>query len=99
MIIRIIVLGVQTYTLYKKFFTTVKFGSCIISKEAGVQTEPLDNTTSCENVTSVGSESAFPKLIAPSDISYDVADKKTFLSYVLRKKYTLNIDDEKKTSF
>ena len=63
-ILRIIVLGVFTITYYKNIFTTVhNVTSNIVSNEVGVQTEELVNTTSCEDITSVGSESSFPNLV------------------------------------
>lgn len=64
-ILKIIVLGVFTYIYYKNIFTTVLYitSDVVVYKEAGVQTEELDNTTSCEDITSVGSESAFPNLV------------------------------------
>jgi len=90
-ILRYIVLCVHFYTLYKKLTITVQNGCNVVYKEAGVQTEP---TTSCENVTSVGSESAFPKIRGSS---YDIADEKTYYSYVMTKKFELKINPENKT--
>jgi hypothetical protein len=95
-ILRFFVFCVHIYALYKNLylFMPVQIGCNVVSKEAGVQTEPLHNSTSSENVTNV--ESAFPELVEPS---YDIADEKTYSDIVQKGEYLLNINYQEKTMF